>query len=133
MLCLWKQKRKKKLNIFYVSLEWHWIQIGNHEDSLKKYCLPTVIIACSVWKVLRSKLCASASDTKENKLIYRCPWCNGYRRRKWTRRHEFKSLTRLIEFYITLIPLGKVWIQLFSLQLWVNSRTEWVLQPWWGN
>ena len=21
----------------------------------------------------------------------RCPWCNGYRRRNWTRRHEFKS------------------------------------------
>ncbi len=20
-----------------------------------------------------------------------CPWCNGYRRRKWTRRREFKS------------------------------------------
>ena len=21
-------------------------------------------------------------------LCWRCPWCNGYRRRKWTRRHE---------------------------------------------
>ena len=30
-------------------------------------------------------------------IIYiMCPWCNGYRRRKWTRRHEFKSWTRLI-------------------------------------
>ena len=29
--------------------------------------------------------------------------------------------------------LGKVWIQLFSLQLWVNSRADWVLQPEWGN
>ena len=38
----------------------------------------------------------------------RCPWCNGYRRRKWTRRHEFKSWTRLIAFHIALIPLGKV-------------------------
>ena len=47
-----------------------------------------------------------------------------YRRRKWTRRHEFKSWTRLIAFHISLIPLGKVWIQLFSLQLWVNSRTD---------
>ena len=28
----------------------------------------------------------------------------------------------LIAFHIALIPLGKVWIQLFSLQLWVNSR-----------
>ena len=26
-------------------------------------------------------------------IIRRCPWCNGYRRRKWTRWHEFKSWT----------------------------------------
>ena len=54
----------------------------------------------------------------------RCPWCNGYRRRIWTRWHEFKSWTWLIAFHIALIPLGKVWIQLFSLQLWVNSRAD---------
>ena len=54
----------------------------------------------------------------------RCPWCSRYRRRKWTRRYEFKSWTILIAFHIALIPLGKVWIQLFSLQLWVNSRTD---------
>ena len=30
------------------------------------------------------------------KMLRRCPWCNGYRRRKWARRHEFKSWTRLI-------------------------------------
>ena len=52
------------------------------------------------------------------------PWCNDYRRRIWTRRHEFKSSTWLIAFHIALIPLGKVWIQLFSLQLWVNSRAD---------
>ena len=63
----------------------------------------------------------------------RCPWCNGYRPRKWTRRHEFKSWTRLIAFHIALIPLGKVWIQLFSFQLWVNSRADKALQLWWGN
>ena len=38
--------------------------------------------------------------------------------------HEFKSWTRLIAFHIALIPLGKVWIQLFSLQLWLNSRRD---------
>ena len=27
---------------------------------------------------------------------------------QWTRRHEFKSWTRLIAFHIALIPLGKV-------------------------
>ena len=53
-----------------------------------------------------------------------CPWCNGYRHRKWTWRQEFKSWMRLIAFHIALIPLGKVWIQLFSLQLWVNSREK---------
>ena len=36
-------------------------------------------------------------------------------------------------FLIALIPLGKVLIQLLSLQLWVSGRTDWVLQPWWGN
>ena len=66
-------------------------------------------------------------------IIGRCPWCNSYRPRIWTRRYEFNSWTRLIAFHIALISLGKVWIQLFSLQLWVNSRTDWVLPPWWGN
>ena len=56
--------------------------------------------------------------------ILRCPWCNGYRHRIWTRRHEFKSWTWLIAFHIALMPLGKVWIQLFSLQLWVNSKAD---------
>ena len=50
------------------------------------------------------------------KCTHRCPWCSGYRRWKWTRRHEFKSRTRLIAFHIALIPLGKLWIQLFSFQ-----------------
>ena len=59
-----------------------------------------------------------------NSILWMCPWCSRYRRRNWTRRHEFKSWTRLIAFHIALIPLGKVWIQLFSLQLWVNSRTD---------
>ena len=37
----------------------------------------------------------------------RCPWCNGYRRRKWTRRHEFKSWMRLIVFSHSTNTLGK--------------------------
>ena len=35
------------------------------------------------------------------------PWCNGYRRSNWTRRHEFKSSSRLIAFHIALIPLER--------------------------
>ena len=72
----------------------------------------------------RIKLKECEKKDKYLDLAWRCPWCSRYRRRKWTRRHEFKSWTWLIAFHIALIPLGKVWIQLFSLQLWVNSRTD---------
>ena len=54
----------------------------------------------------------------------KCPWCNGYRRRKWTRRHQFKSWTRLIAFHIVLIPLRKVWIQLLVGQTGFFSLGE---------
>ena len=80
-----------------------------------------------------SKITTELNDYLEKPVFRRGPWCNDYRRRTWTWRHEFKSWTRLIAFHIALIPLGKVWIQIFSLQLWVNSRADCVLQPWWGN
>ena len=40
-------------------------------------------------------------------FFWRCPWCNCYRRRKWTRRLEFKSWTRLIAFSHSTNTLGK--------------------------
>ena len=43
---------------------------------------------------------------------------------KWTQRNEFKSWMMPSAFHIALIPLGKVCIQLFSLQIWVNSRAD---------
>ena len=97
----------------------------------------TILNACTkkVWKPIEGNtyiLLIALCEMNIN-CCRRCLWCNGYRRRKWTRRHEFKSWTRLIAFHRALIPLGKVWIQLFSLQLWVNSRADLVLQPWWGN
>ena len=49
----------------------------------------------------------------------RCSWCNGYHCRKWTRRLEFKSRTRLSAFHIAQIPLRKVWIQLFSFLIFI--------------
>ena len=39
--------------------------------------------------------------------VWRCPWCNGYRHRIWTRRYEFNSWTRLIAFHIAPLSLGK--------------------------
>ena len=84
--------------------------------------------ACIMYNKVSKSISGLKRDTVVNK--HQIPqadpwrWCNGYRRRKWTRWHEFKSWTRLIAFHIALISLGKVWIQLFSLQLWVNSRTD---------
>ena len=73
------------------------------------------------------------STNKSKHTFGRCPWHNVYRRRKWTRRHGFKPWMRLIAFHIALICLGKLWTQLFSLQLWVNSSANYVLWPWFGN
>ena len=50
----------------------------------------------------------SEKKKKRKKEKRRCLWCNGYCRRIRTRRHEFKSSTRIIAFHIALIPLGKV-------------------------
>ena len=36
----------------------------------------------------------------------RCPWCNGYRRRNWTRRHEFKSWTDCISHSTNTLGKG---------------------------
>ena len=76
------------------------------------------------WAVEPAAMRTSILGTYLSLLSWRCPWCNGYCRRIWTYRHEFKSWTWLIAFHIALIPLGKVWIQIFSLQLWVNSRAD---------
>ena len=56
-----------------------------------------------------------------------CLLCHGYCRRKWMRRREFKSWTRLFAFHITLIHTRKVWIQFFVLQQWVASQANWIL------
>ena len=40
-----------------------------------------------------------------------------------------KSLMTLFMFHFVPTPSGKSWIHLFFFQLWVNSWTDWVLQP----
>ena len=36
--------------------------------------------------------------------------CNGNAQKKWTRRHKFKSWTRLLAYHVVLMSLGKVCI-----------------------
>ena len=62
----------------------------------------------SLFGCLLLSICLLCSGYIRRYSLWRCPWCNGYRRRIWTRRYEFKSWTRLIAFHIALIPLGKV-------------------------
>ena len=47
--------------------------------------------------------------------------------------HDDTSSTSLITFHKALIFMGRIWIFLFSLQQWINSKTDVVLQPWLGN
>ena len=133
---IWKSNLsdKIKLNIFqgaFVSILLYgcttWTLTKRIEKKLDRNCTRMLqVILNTSWKQQLGKIKVEVLLwwTLHNKPTIANPWCNCYRRRKWTRRHEFKPWTRLIAFHIALIPLGKVWIQLFSLQLWVNSRTD---------
>ena len=71
----------------------------------KRYAVPLVFIT----EVPKEDFTMFGCQSKHTYIfIWRCPWCNGYRRWIWTRRHEFKSWMILIAFHIALIPLGKV-------------------------
>ena len=54
----------------------------------------------------------------------RCSWFNSYCCWKWVRWPEFKNWMMVFAFYIAQIHLGKVWMQLFFLQRWINSGTD---------
>ena len=121
--------------IFYISYQWFCVSVFlpslKYWRIVKRYSFQNILEGDPATKRLTywtaTSLGTSSNPSRTITFLYglipkwMCPWCNGYRRRKWTRRHDFKSWTRLIAFHIALIPLGKVWIQLFSLQLWVNS------------
>ena len=47
--------------------------------------------------------------------------------KKLTQLPEFKSWPRLFTFHIALITLGKLWIQLSSLQRHVKNKADWAL------
>ena len=57
-------------------------------------------------------------------FVYLSFQLNGHHRRKWTRRHEFKSVTRLNAFHFVPMPLEKAWGYLFYLQQWVSIRAN---------
>ena len=113
--CCHTDSCKKKYQITMVWKTHNEFDTNNNNEKINKY-LELTRVREKLWKIRMENIHTIA--------LRRWPWCNGYRRMKWSLRHEFKSWTRLIAFHIALIPLGKVWIRLFSLQLWVNSRTD---------
>ena len=118
-----KQTQKMVLDASILNTQYYKIRIKGNLNNPGKGLLTSLTPRCSsYWKV---SLQVTLDYDRANYNLYinkpwRWPWCNCYCRRKWTRWHEFKSWTWLIAFHIALIP---VWIQLFSFQLWVNSRT----------
>ena len=66
------------------------------------------------------------SDTINLSCKLQCKWrrseWNDYYRKRRTLCSEFKSRKNLFSFHIVPIPLGKVWIQLFSPQLCVEGQ-----------
>ena len=107
-------------------MSWFQVGIGGWSYQILPECFQTLHRPSSGFAGMCKECCFLNDCCLTTHYIW---WCNGYCRRIWTQRHDFKSWARLIAFHIALVPLGKVWIQLFSLQLWVNSRTDWVLQP----
>ena len=132
-VCEWNSFANISISVlwYFTKIVWRSLRgvVANVLDWIRLRCM----FICAAFKFHTEWNNALRVGTSTTTIHWSCPWCNGYRRRKWTRRHEFKSWTRLIAFHIALIPLGKVWIQLFSLRLWVNCRADWVLQPWGGN
>ena len=97
---------------------WSFLLLWKKLVSESSSCTVTLFPSQNLSKYDKEDILAADKDLPRCKdLPRRCLWCNGYRRRKWTRRNEFKSWTKLIASHIALMPLGKVWIQLFSLQL----------------
>ena len=45
-------------------------------------------------------------SVRDDESCGRCPWCNGYRRRNWTQRHEFKSWTDCISHSTNTLGKG---------------------------
>ena len=81
---------------------WHWITLSEPTSwGCRTHRL-------NLWNVFKSPSMHVRNGTL-NWLwaLSRCPWCNGYRRRKWTRRHEFKFWTRLICISHRINTLGK--------------------------
>ena len=58
-----------------------------------------------------------------------CLWCNDYYHMRWTWLPKFKSWMSLFAFHIAIISLGKAWIQLFFLQLWIKIGQTGLFYP----
>ena len=104
-LCIYVRTWVKKIDYIYIYM-----------------CVCVCVCVCvwvsvSVWREKRK-----VSEKKREKVRMRSR-CNSDLCRKWIPWLEFKSLKKLF----AIIPMKKAWIQLVSLQRWVNIRADWAL------
>ena len=91
--------KKRELAKFFSVPADHRIKLKENEKKEKYHDLIRDLKKLWNIKVTIISLVIDAFGTVTEGLLKelgRCLWCNGYRRRNWTRRYEFKSWTRLI-------------------------------------
>ena len=92
-------------------------------DSFLAMAMLGLLYRCTTWTLM--KFSKKKLDGEIHKDAACCseknPGSSSTPTKLWV---EFKSWMRLIAFHVALIPLEMVWIQFFSLQLWVNSRAD---------
>ena len=105
----------------------HWDTRWDSDTPLQR-CSRRILLPKPI-RPLGHSLGQSYSSAEMQSVYSAAPasWWNIYRCRKRTRQPESKSWTRLFVFHVALIYLGKVGIQLLSLQLQVNRRVDWTL------
>ena len=98
-----------------------WINVIN---SISRYFQRILIIYLTCWCYLHFCVIQTITDQTHTFLhthTHTHTHCNGYCHRKRTQRLKYKFWARMVAFHIVLIHLEKVWIQLYSLLLWVNN------------
>ena len=96
----WLQLIGLSTTIAFVSTQ---LDIFNNR-SLALIILFNICLLTVTW--LKVLLLFNSNNSAVIILINRCPWCNGYRRRNWTRRHEFKSWTDCISHSTNTLGKG---------------------------
>ena len=111
---------------------WVQSQVESYQRLKKWYLIPP----CLTLSIIRYGSRVKWSNPGKGVAPSPTSWCSSYRkgslrvtlncgRQLYLLLYEERSEKN---FYIEFMHLEKVWIKLFSLQQWVNSRADWALK-----